>query len=98
MKLITGDIVEILNLSKKQIEDIESQTCTNSLNTKQIIGMRYKISILIFFSKTENNIELIGWNHGGHISMLFNESQLKLYHRPFINKLIARLQFLKILK
>lgn len=43
----TDDIVEVLNVSTKQIEDIRSQTCNIHSNPSPfIIGSRYKLKIL----------------------------------------------------
>ena len=82
-----GDIVEILNLSKHQIEDILSQT--NATRTVEnlkaaIIGARYKVEYIIRtdgFYKT-NCVSIENWNQGGHSAHVFEFSQVRLYHRP----------------
>lgn len=81
-----GDIIEILNLSQCQIEDILSQTnYTRSVADLKtaIIGSRYKVKEVAEAGRMHNFhcVCLDGWNQGGHISEYFAFSQVRLYHR-----------------
>lgn len=80
MNIKEGDIVEVLNLSRGQIWDIESQTCTSreriATSVKAIVGMRYRVREI-----SKYGIILDGWNHGGHSAECFKESQLLLIEK-----------------
>lgn len=84
MKLMTGDIVELINISSDQLESMSSQRCERMDRTVQraigIIGMRYKLNIWKGYNGDARH-ELIGWNHGGHF-VYFDKSQLRMAHRP----------------
>ena len=86
------DIVEILNLSKEQIDSIQSQTCRSDTKfCKDIIGMRYRIERIYSYYNTSKQYPaeywLKGWNHGNYC--VFTPSQLRLVYRPFKNKIKA---------
>ena len=91
----TGDIVEILALTQRQIYDIESQTCRNLINPNTtIVGSRYRVAVYIsnhsyddVVLPNEVNHFLIGWKNGGHNAKYFKPESLWLIHRPFKNRL-----------
>lgn len=41
----TGDVVEVLNVSKSQVDSIQSQTCSNDNPVPHIVGNKYRLFV-----------------------------------------------------
>jgi hypothetical protein len=96
MKYYPGDIIEIINLTSSECQKIEQETKTYIHDMdKKIIGMRYKIVDCFWAEYGKHfSIEVSGFEFHRPFDT-FNVSQVRLYHRPFKNRIKAIIDKIK---
>ena len=84
---LDGQLVEILNIRQRQVDDIESQTCKSGFDPRLLIGQRFFVERVYYphalsgvIRDEEVYVILHGFrnNFGGHLSDVFYLWQFKL--------------------